>query len=160
MSRSVSPSTGKVYGVERVCSAWGVPRSSFYHKLNASPQANEDTPPKKKRGPKTKITDEELLVLIQKDLSSSPFIGEGHRKVWARLYYGKNVKVAKKRVLRIMRERNLLSPHRVPSSPPLKHNGRIVTDNPNDMWGTDGAKVFTLEDGFRMGVRLHRALEC
>ena len=114
MSRTVSPSTGKVYGVERVCSAWGVPRSSFYHEISIMPRAGEEPSAKKKRGPRTKITDEELLELIKEDLEASPFIGEGHRKVWARLRYGKGVKVARKRVLRIMRENNLLSPHRVP----------------------------------------------
>ena len=30
MSTTTSPGTGRVYGVERVCVIWGVPRSSFY----------------------------------------------------------------------------------------------------------------------------------
>jgi len=148
MSRTVSPSTSKVYGVERVCSAWGVPRSSFYHEISTMPRADEEHPAKKKRGPKTLISDEELLAFIREDLEASPFIGEGHRKVWARLYYGKKIKVARKRVLRIMRENNLLSPHRVPKAPPIEHDGTITTDEPNVMWGTDGAKVFTLDDGW------------
>jgi transposase InsO family protein len=108
----------------------------------------DEAPNKKKRGPKPKVTDEELLELIKEDLEASPFIGEGHRKVWARLYYGKKIKVAKKRVLRIMRENNLLSPHRVPKAPPKEHDGTITTDEPNIMWATDGAKVFTLDDGW------------
>jgi len=147
MSRTASPSTGKVYGAERVCSAWGVPRSSFYHEINIMPRADEE-PSKKKRGPKPDISDEELLALIREDLEASPFIGEGHRKVWARLHYGRKIKVARKRVLRMMRENNLLSPHRVPSSPPREHDGTIITTEPNDMWATDGAKVFTLDDGW------------
>ena len=148
MSRTASPSTGKVYGAERVCSAWGVPRSSFYHEINTMPQAGEAEPLKKKRGPRPKIGDEELLELIREDLENSPFIGEGHRKVWARLRYGKKIKVAKKRVLRIMRENNLLSPHRAPKAPPREHDGQIITQEPNVMWATDGAKVFTLDDGW------------
>jgi len=148
MSRTVSPSTGKVYGVELVCSAWGVPRSSFYHELNTMPREDEQPTSKNKRGPKTKVSDEELLALIREDLESSPFIGEGHRKVWARLYYGKKIKVGKKRVLRLMRENNLLSPHRVPKAPPAEHDGTIITTEPDLMWATDGAKVFTLEDGW------------
>ncbi|MCG2796699.1 MAG: IS3 family transposase, partial [Actinomycetia bacterium] len=148
MSRAASPSTGKVHGVERVCSAWGVPRSSFYHEHSSKPRADEERPPKKKRGPKPKTSDEELLELIREDIEESPFIGEGHRKVWARLYYAKKIKAAKKRVLRIMRENNLLSPHRVPQAPAREHTGRITADEPNIMWGTDGAKVFTLEEGW------------
>ncbi len=45
-----------------------------------------------------------------------------------------------------MRENNLLSP-RLPQAPPREHNGRIVTDEPDVIWGTDGAKVFTLNEG-------------
>ena len=162
MSRTVLPSTGKVYGVERVCSAWGVPRSSFYHEHNSRPRADEETLARPKRGPRPKISDEELLALIREDLDSSPFIGEGHRKVWARLRYGKGIKVARKRVLRIMRENNLLSPHRVPASPPREHDGQIITDEPNVMWATDGAKVFTLDDGWgwAFGCVEHWNAEC
>ena len=80
MSRTASPLTGKVYGVERVCSAWGVPRSSFYHEISIMPRAYEENLARPKRGPRPKITDEELLKLILEDLESSPFIGEGHRK--------------------------------------------------------------------------------
>jgi len=88
MSRTASPSTGKVYGVERVCSAWGVPRSSFYNEHNSKPRADEENLARPKRGPRPEITDNELLALIREDLDASPFIGEGHRKVWARLRYG------------------------------------------------------------------------
>lgn len=38
-----------------------------------------------KRGPKTALGDEELVAEIQTVLSESPFAGEGHRKVRARL---------------------------------------------------------------------------
>ena len=48
MSRTVSPLTGKVYGAERVCSAWGVPRSSFYHEHNSRSRADEENVTKKK----------------------------------------------------------------------------------------------------------------
>lgn len=81
MSAAISCSTGKTYGITRVCSAWGVARSSHYARkarrmLPALPS---------KRGPRPLLSDKELLVLIRSDLASSPFIGEGHRKVWARL---------------------------------------------------------------------------
>jgi transposase InsO family protein len=150
MSARLSPTTGKPYSVLRTCAAWGIPRSSFY--ANQCPRScpDEEAPAREreKTGPKTELSDSELLALIRYDLDSSPFIGEGHRKVWARLRYGQGIMVSRKRVLRIMRENNLLSPHRVPQKPPYEHTGRIVTDDPNVMWGTDGAKVFTLDDGW------------
>ncbi len=42
------------------------------------------------------------------------------------------------------------------------HNGRTTTEAPNIMWGTDAAKVFTLEDGWVwfFGVIEHRNAEC
>ncbi len=150
MSVRTSPSTGKPYGVLRTCAAWGIPRSSFYAATcpGSRPDDEAPVPPKAKTGPKTELSDSELLSLIRDDLASSPFTGEGHRKVWARLRFRCGIPVSKKRVLRIMREANLLSPHRVPQKPPYEHTGRITTDEPNVMWGTDGAKAFTLQDGW------------
>lgn len=150
MSARTSPTTGKPYGVQRTCAAWGIPRSSFYANRCPGSSSGEDEPAqeRKKTGPKTKISDHDLLALIRRDLASSPFTGEGHRKVWARLRYGQGIKVSRKRVLRIMREANLLSPHRVPQKPPYEHTGRIVTDDPDVMWGSDGARVFTIQDGW------------
>ena len=79
MSATTSPATGRVYGLERVCSTWGVPRSSFYARRAT---ANDDAKPVPgKRGPRPKISDEDLLAAIKADLATSPFIGEGHRKV-------------------------------------------------------------------------------
>jgi transposase InsO family protein len=47
-----------------------------------------------------------------------------------------------------MRENRLLSPYRARQGHPDPHNGSIVTEAPNLMWGTDGTKVFMLEDGW------------
>ena len=55
------------------------------------------------------------------------------------------IRVSRKRVLRVMRENNLLSPHRHRSGNP--HDGEIITHAPNLMWGTDGVQVFTVDDG-------------
>jgi putative transposase len=147
MSRAVSASTGKSYGVKRVCLAWDQARSTFYARKQSS-EGPSGGPPSAKRGPKTEISDEELLKLIRTDLAESPFQGEGHRKVWMRLRYVKKHRVGRMRVLRIMRENNLLSPRRSPQGEPSKHDGTITTDAPNEMWGTDGAKIFTLEEGW------------
>lgn len=79
-----------------------------------------------------------LLIAIRADLETSPFIGEGHRKVWARLRIVRGIRVSRARVLRLMHENALLSPHRRPQGEPNLHDGTITTDRPNDMWGTDG----------------------
>jgi len=144
MSREASPTTGKAYGVQRVCTTWQYPRSTLYAQEQRAARPER---PSAKRGPKPALSDEQLLDLIKTDLDASPFSGEGDRKVWARLKYGADIAVSRKRVLRIMREHNLLSPYCQPQAPPNEHKGTITTDAPNVMWGVDGTKVFTAEEG-------------
>ena len=145
MSDRQSPSTGKPYGVMAVCSTLDVPRSSFYERKRRKRSKGRKH---KKRGPVPAVSDEKLLAFIKRDLATSPFTGEGHRKVWARLKFGQGIKVSRKRVLRLMRENNLLSPYRRPQMAPNDHDGEIITSEPNVMWGTDGAKVFTRREGW------------
>lgn len=144
MSATISATTGKPYGVQRVCEAWEMPRSSFYGRK----ARRTESPVPLKRGPKTLVSDDELLALIRHDLATSLFTGEGHRKVWARIRFVKGIKVGRKRVLRIMRQENLLSPHRVVQGQKQEHTGKIITAVPDDMWGTDGTKIFTIDDGW------------
>ena len=84
MSAATSPGTGLAYGLQRVCAAWGFARSSFYA-MKSRQQASAERAPAKRRGPKPAVSDQALLVAIEADLEASPWEGEGHRKVWARL---------------------------------------------------------------------------
>jgi len=143
MSRTISPGADKAYGVQRVCAVWEHARSSFYH---ASRPVRQAFP--KRRGPRPLIRDEALLALIRDDLAASPFTGEGHRKVWGRLRFRDGHRVPRNRVLRLMRENHLLSPHRGRPKASRKHDGQIITPSPNLMWGTDGTRVFTLDQGW------------
>ena len=145
MSAATSPGTGLAYGLRRVCAAWGMARSSFYAMTSGQ---NAERPPAKRRGPKPAISDQALLVAIEADLETSPWEGEGYRKVWARLRVCRDIRVARKRVLRLMRENNLLSPHRCRRRGGNPHDGEIITHAPNLMWGTDGVRVFTVDDGW------------
>lgn len=142
MSHATSPSTQSQYGVARVTAVWGLARSSFYaarHRQSHPPEAG-------KRGPKV-LSDRDLLAEIQKLLAAPVFPGEGYRKVWARLRHAE-VRTSKERVLRLMRENQLLSPTRMAeparSNP---HEGTIVAEAPNQMWGTDATATFTEHDG-------------
>ena len=91
------PGTGLAYGLRRVCAAWGMARSSIYA-MTSGQHAKQ--PPAKRRGPKPAISDQALLVAIEADLEASPWEGEGYRKVWARLRVCRDIRVARKRVLR------------------------------------------------------------
>lgn len=147
MSQTISPDAEMPYGVQRVCRIWEQARSTFYNTVRQSLDT-QPRPTPKRRGPRPAISDEALLVLIRADLETTPFTGEGHRKVWARLRVRDEVRVARKRVLRLMRENHLLSPHRSRPTPPRAHDGKIITLEPNLMWGTDGTRVFTVDQGW------------
>jgi putative transposase len=138
MSQTISPATNKAYGLKRVCEVWGIARSRIYRE----PQKQSA-----KRGPKPRFDEATLLEKIQKDLASSPFKGEGHRKVHARLKR-EGVVTGRNRILSVMKKNNLLSPHRVHYTPSNPHDGRIITDAPNVMWGSDGTKVLTIDEGW------------
>ena len=73
------------------------------------------------------ISDEELTDLIKQVIRSSPFAGEGHRKVTARLRREHDVRVGRKRVLRLMRQAGLLAPQRARGRrKPRSHDGTII----------------------------------
>lgn len=154
MSQAISQATHKRYGLKKVCETWGVTRSNIYRKKAEKGLFV-------KRGPKPKIEEKELLRKIEKDIKTSHFKGEGHRKIHARLKKQGAV-VGRNRVLRVMRENELLSPHRNVYRPPNPHDGRITTDAPDIMWGSDGTKVRTVDDGWVwvFSVAEHWNTEC
>lgn len=156
MSQKISPSTHKRYGLKRVCNTLGIARSSLYE-WRAHAALHSD----KRRGPAVIMQDSVLLDQIRDDIKSSPFRGEGHRKVHARIRK-KGIPVGKNRVLRLMRSHHLLSPHRHKASTPHKHDGTITTSAPNEMWCSDGMKVRTVRDGWVwvFAVEEHWNAEC
>ncbi len=155
MSATISPSTGLRYGMRLVCRVWAAPRSSVFYRRQGRPEP-------RRRGPKPLIPDAELIPMIREDLANSPFREEGHRKVYYRLKHEKCIKVAAKRVLRLMREHALLSPQRAPRGEAKAHEGHITTERPNEMWGTDGTTVQGVEECtvWIFGVIEHWNAEC
>ena len=143
MSRTPSPSTGKSYGLARVAAVWDLPCSIYYSRRHRRAYPIEF----RKRGPRTPWSDEALSERIREQIAASPFRGEGHRKVWARLRVA-GVRTSKARVLRLLWQARLLAPQR-PSLPVVEkpHSGTITTDRPNRMWGIDATATVTLEDG-------------
>ena len=103
MSRETSEEVGKPYGLERVCRILDFPRSTIYAQ-QVRESANVLALRPLRRGPKPKMADADLLAAIRADLDASPFTGEGHRKVWARLRIQRDIRVSRARVLRLMRE--------------------------------------------------------
>jgi putative transposase len=141
MSRDTSLGTGKTYGLKRVCRVLEFPRSTIYAQ-------RADKVSLQRRGPKPKMSDADLLGAIRADLTASPFTGEGHRKVWARLRMVQGLRVSRARILRLMRQNALLSPHRRPRGHAVSHDGSIQSERPNELWGTDGIRIETVDEGW------------
>src|SRR5256714_15492111 len=121
MSRVMSPVSGNPYGLAAVCRAWRLARSGVYRYQTRIPAPQ-------RRGPLGAMSDDRLTAAIQGVLAASRFHGEGHRKVWARLRYA-GTRTSMRRVLRLMRQNNLLAPIRVGSPRgPRNHDGTIIPD--------------------------------
>ena len=142
MSRAASAFTEQRYGVVRVTRAWEMARSSFYHRRALVARPDRVL---RRRGPKTAWSDAVLLGKIREVLAASPFYGEGHRKVWARLRF-QEVRTSKARVLRLMREAQLLAPSRTLHKPE-NPTGTIITARPNEVWASDHTLTVTVEQG-------------
>ncbi len=157
MGQAASPSAGRRYGLARVCRVLEVPRSTAYA---ARARRLAPTAPRK-RGPKTAWTDAELTERIREVLAASPFVGEGYRKVWARLRLAK-IRAGKPRVLRLMREANLLAPTRTGQPRgPVAHDGTIIPDRPDAMWGIDATATWTAEGTATVFIAVdHFTAEC
>lgn len=141
MSQATSPSASKPYGLARVCHVWNVARSTVYDRREQAARVEGGRVPAR-RGPKRGIlTDAELLERIEKAIADSPWVGEGYRKMWARLRLG-GARTSPRRVLRLMRENGLLAPTRLGHAHgPRAHDRTIVTEKPDEMWGTDATSV-------------------
>jgi transposase InsO family protein len=88
-------------------------------------------------------------VKIREAIRRSPFSGEGHRKVTARLWREDGIRVGRKRVLRLMRQAGLLAPQRARGRRrPRSHDGTIIPEAPNVLWGTDATMAYTARDGW------------
>jgi len=143
MSHATSPFAERRYGVARVTREWEMARSSFYYQLRLAAGPERAL---RRRGPKTAWSDSVLLRKIREVLAASPFYGEGHRKVWARLRF-QEVRTSKARVLRLMREAQLLAPSRTLHKPENPHTGTIITERPNQVWASDHTMTATVKDG-------------
>ena len=141
-----SPTTGKPYTVSLLCRVWNVSRSNVY--FLAAKQEADGSEPARRRGPQGPCSDDAMVGHIRGVIEDSPFVGEGYRKVWARLRYTHGIRKSKDRVRRLMRENDLQGHYHPRRQRGNKaRDGRITTDTPNEMWGTDACAVMTRKHG-------------
>ena len=140
------PGTGLAYGLQRVCTAWGFALSSFYA-MKSRQQATAERPPAKRRGPIALISDEALLVAIEADLAASLLGGRGTVRR-SGLGFGSVVASVPEAGAPGDRENNLRAPSLPPPWRKSPWSVMIITHAPNLMWGTDGVRMFTVDDGW------------
>jgi len=141
MSQTLSPSVARCYGLARVARVWSISRASAYRALKETPNT-----PSRRPGPVGACSDAELADQIRRQIAASRLHGEGYRKLWARLRFA-GVRASPRRVRRVMRENGLLAPHRVGRTETKPHDGTIITDKANEMWGTDMTQTITVREG-------------
>ena len=141
MSQACSPSLARCYGLARVARVWKISRASVYRSLKETPNTIA-----RRRGPVGAGSDAELAEHIRQHIAASRLHGEGYRKLWARLRFA-GVRASPRRVRRVMRANGLLAPHRVGRTEAKPHDGTIITDKINEMWGTDMTQTITIREG-------------
>ena len=156
MSRQVSPSTDRGYGLQRVTRVWRVARATIYRHRHRA-----DAVQRRKPGPQGAMSDEDLAGEIRQLLQASPFHGEGYRKLWARLRFA-GIRTSRRRVLRLMREHGLLAHQRAGRPRGSRaHDGTITTERVDLMWGTDLTSVTTGEGQAAVFIAVdHGSAEC
>lgn len=140
---TISPSTQKKYSTRMILEVAELSSSAYYKK----PTVRE----LKKRGPKTKISDDLLLVYVKEVISNLTFHGVGYKKIAARVrrkLVKRRLSVGKNRVYNLMKANNLLQRPSGGRGKKRVHNGSIHTEKPDVMWGTDAKKVWTNEEGW------------
>lgn len=136
--RQMAASLDRPVGLAPVCVELGIPRSTVYAQ-------RAEVPPPAKPGPKPRVLDADLLTAIRSVLTDPPFLGEGYRKVHARLRFV-GIHADKDRIRRLMGEHGLQAPERARRQlGPRVHDGTITTQAPEEMWGTDATSVFLLD---------------
>jgi transposase InsO family protein len=120
----------------------GVARSSYYDYLRQKNQKARGHQ-RQRPGPKVQLDDPALLPAIREVITGSPFVTEGVKKVHVRLRH-KGIKASRKRINLIMRQNGLLSPQRHQQGEEKKHEGTIIPDSINQLWGTDGTLFGTI----------------
>ena len=158
MSAATSPVTGLAYGLRRVNATWVM--SPLLDLTNREIRLALRAAAVKASGTRSPRSRTALLVAIEADLEASPWVCQGYRKVWARHRVCRYIRVARKRVIRLMRENNLLSPHRCRRT--WRQSPSTVRSSlmPRTSCGSIMAfGTITVDDGWGLDLHRRRALE-
>jgi len=146
MSRSLSPATGRRYGLARVARTWHLSRATVYRHRSRGRAAAAPAVVRARPGPVGPCPDAELVSHIRAQILASRLHGEGYRKIWARLRHA-GIRTSARRARRLMGAHGLLAPHRVGRPVGRAHDGTITAAAVDVLWGTDMTETVTLAEG-------------
>jgi len=136
---------GRIASVEQVLRVSGLSSAAWYSK-----RIRKSSDAKQKPGPKPKHSDAEVLSALRLLLKNPMFSGEGYKKLKVRLSKT-GIEVGKERLLGILSDADLLArPRSEHNGSSRKHDGRIITDAANVMYGCDIKEWKSAEGKFYM----------
>ncbi len=141
MKEIKSEVTGKPYPMRQILSIAELSSSAWYDKRPRKKAFDRCKP-----GPRTLVSDAEILSEIHAYTKAPDFNAEGYIKIHARLKR-KGLLIAKNRVYRLMKGANLLNGKTAKNGSGRAHDGQIITEHPNTMWATDGKEFHTAKEG-------------
>jgi len=124
--------------VERVCSALGVPRSTYYTWLKAAEECSPPAP---------RFLAEERLIRRIKELCKE-FPTYGYRRIWALLVHKDKLQINRKRVQRVMRGLGLQVKRKEKPARRGHHEGKVEVLDSDLRWGMDTTKIWCGKDGW------------
>lgn len=141
------PETGRYYSVRMLLRVVDRSPAAFYFGQSRV----KDAVRPKKPGPASAISDDDIIQLVRETIKDDPFHGTGYKKIHARLNRSlqeNGISIGKNRLFRLMQKHDLLGKAPGGSGSSRPHDGKITTEKPNEMWGTDGKKFWTKQDGW------------
>lgn len=96
---------------------------------------------RRRRSSSVSARDGELLPLIEELKAEHPFWG--YRRIWATLKYRYRLSINHKRILRLLREHNLLVTRKEYKAKRISNRPKPVASRANELWGIDMTKIMT-----------------
>lgn len=116
-----------------ICRTLGVARSALYRQHQALPSEQPSA-------------DTVLVARIKELIEQHPTFG--YRRIWARLRFGDQLLINKKKVRRILRQQGWMVHARVATPRPRVQRAKSKANYPNERWALDATHIVCGEDGW------------
>lgn len=126
-----------------ICKVFKISRALWY-------RVQKETPRRicQRRGPTPFVSDEVLEQEIKGVIWDPDYLDYGYRRVWAILRFDRGLIVGQKRIQKIMQRCQWQCKTLHHQAPRGHGGGTVEKPESNMMWGTDGTKFWTEEDGW------------